>query len=62
MTLAFLALLASSSVATGTTNIRVSIAHRGIIKSNGRGVAIALNSPTSFRTKTEGRIVLIIPE
>ena len=62
MTLAFIVLLASSSIATGTVNIRVSVAHRGVIKPNERGVTVELNSPTSFRTKSEGRVVLIVPE
>lgn len=62
MTLAFIALLASSSITTGTVNIRVSVAHRAVIKPNDRGVAVALNSPTSFKTRSEGRVVLIVPE
>lgn len=62
MTLILVALLASSSIATGTVNIRVSVAHRGVIKPTGRGVAVALNSPISFQTRSEGRVVIIVPE
>ena len=62
MTLAFIVLLASSSIATGTVNIRVSVAHRGVVQPNDRGGAVALNSPIRFQTRSEGRVVIVVPD
>ena len=60
MTLTSIALLASASIAVGTVNIRVSVAHRALVKASDG--SIALNSSIKFQTRRDGRVVIIVPE
>ena len=62
MTLTSIALLASASIAVGTVNIRVSVAHRALVKPSDGGIAVALNSSIKFQTRRDGRVVIIVPE
>jgi hypothetical protein len=62
MNLALIAMLASSSVATGTVNIQVSVAYRASIRLDDRRVRVALNSRIKFQTRNEGRVVIVVPE
>lgn len=62
MTLTFVALLASASIAVGTVNIRVSVAHRALVKPNEGGIAVSMNSSIRFQTRREGQVVIIVPE
>ena len=62
MTLAFIALLTSASLAVATVNIRVTVAHRAVIKPDQVGIAVVMNSPIKFQTRREGRVVIISPE
>lgn len=63
MTLTFIAIFASASIAVATVNIKVSVAHRALVKPSESGIAVAMNSPIRFQTRREGGgVVIIVPE
>jgi hypothetical protein len=62
MTLTSIALLALASIAVGTVNIQVSVAHKALVRPNGGGAAVVMNSPIKFQTRREGRVLIVVPD